>query len=35
LRCGDLRVAAEDAVLGVFCRRFGVPLVDLGGYLPG
>jgi enoyl-CoA hydratase len=26
----DLRVAAEDAVLGVFCRRFGVPLVDLG-----
>lgn len=26
----DLRVAAEDAVLGVFCRRFGVPLIDLG-----
>ncbi|MGI9030519.1 MAG: crotonase/enoyl-CoA hydratase family protein [Ilumatobacteraceae bacterium] len=26
----DLRVAAEDAVLGVYCRRFGVPLVDLG-----
>jgi enoyl-CoA hydratase len=26
----DLRVAAEDAVFGVFCRRFGVPLVDLG-----
>ncbi len=26
----DLRVAAKDAVLGVFCRRFGVPLVDLG-----
>jgi enoyl-CoA hydratase len=26
----DLRIAAEDAVLGVFCRRFGVPLVDLG-----
>jgi len=26
----DLRVAAEDAVLGVFCRRFGVPLVDMG-----
>lgn len=26
----DLRVAAEDAVLGVFCRRFGVPLVDGG-----
>jgi enoyl-CoA hydratase len=26
----DLRVAAESAVLGVFCRRFGVPLIDLG-----
>lgn len=26
----DLRVAAEDAVFGIFCRRFGVPLVDLG-----
>ena len=26
----DLRVAAEDAVFGVFCRRVGVPLVDLG-----
>jgi enoyl-CoA hydratase len=26
----DLRVSAEDAVFGVFCRRFGVPLVDLG-----
>jgi enoyl-CoA hydratase len=26
----DLRVAASNAVLGVFCRRFGVPLVDLG-----
>lgn len=26
----DLRVAAEDAVLGVFCRRFGVPLIDGG-----
>ena len=26
----DLRVAASDAVLGVFCRRFGIPLVDLG-----
>ena len=26
----DLRVMAEDAVLGVFCRRFGVPLIDLG-----
>lgn len=26
----DLRVAAEDATLGVFCRRFGVPLIDGG-----
>jgi enoyl-CoA hydratase len=26
----DMRVAAEDAVLGVFCRRFGVPLIDGG-----
>lgn len=26
----DLRVAAADAVLGVFCRRFGVPLIDGG-----
>src|SRR5207244_12278848 len=26
----DLRVAGADAVLGVFCRRWGVPLVDLG-----
>jgi enoyl-CoA hydratase len=26
----DLRVAATDAVLGVFCRRFGVPLIDGG-----
>jgi len=26
----DLRVMAEDAVLGVFCRRFGVPLIDMG-----
>lgn len=26
----DLRVAARSAVFGVFCRRFGVPLVDLG-----
>jgi enoyl-CoA hydratase/carnithine racemase len=26
----DLRIAAEDAVFGVFCRRFGVPLCDLG-----
>src|SRR5258707_12939464 len=26
----DLRVAQEDAVLGVFCRRWGVPLIDDG-----
>lgn len=26
----DLRVVGEGAVFGVFCRRFGVPLVDLG-----
>src|SRR5437764_4740203 len=26
----DLRVAATDAVFGVFCRRWGVPLIDLG-----
>jgi enoyl-CoA hydratase len=26
----DLRVAAEDASFGVFCRRFGVPLIDGG-----
>jgi enoyl-CoA hydratase len=26
----DLRVAARNAVLGVFNRRFGVPLIDLG-----
>ncbi len=26
----DLRVAAQDAVFGVFCRRWGVPLVDGG-----
>ena len=26
----DLRVMAEDAIMGVFCRRFGVPLVDMG-----
>jgi enoyl-CoA hydratase len=26
----DLRVAARDAVLGVFNRRHGVPLIDLG-----
>ncbi|MDX1667835.1 MAG: crotonase/enoyl-CoA hydratase family protein [Limnobacter sp.] len=26
----DLRVAEADAVFGVFCRRFGVPLIDGG-----
>ena len=26
----DLRVAESSAVLGVFCRRFGVPLIDGG-----
>jgi enoyl-CoA hydratase len=26
----DLRVAGETAVLGVFCRRWGVPLIDGG-----
>jgi enoyl-CoA hydratase len=26
----DLRVAAQGAVFGVFCRRFGVPLMDGG-----
>ncbi|MCB1692469.1 MAG: crotonase/enoyl-CoA hydratase family protein [Pseudomonadales bacterium] len=26
----DLRVAAEDAVFGVYCRRWGVPLIDGG-----
>lgn len=26
----DLRVADDDATLGVFCRRFGVPLIDGG-----
>jgi enoyl-CoA hydratase len=26
----DLRVAARDAVFGVFCRRWGVPLADGG-----
>ena len=26
----DLRVAEADAILGVFCRRFGVPLIDGG-----
>jgi enoyl-CoA hydratase len=26
----DLRICEEDAVLGVFCRRWGVPLIDGG-----
>ena len=26
----DLRVAAQDAIFGVYCRRWGVPLVDGG-----
>lgn len=26
----DMRVVEEDAVLGVFCRRWGVPLIDGG-----
>jgi enoyl-CoA hydratase len=26
----DLRIAASDATLGVFNRRFGVPLIDMG-----
>jgi enoyl-CoA hydratase len=26
----DLRVASETAIFGVFCRRWGVPLVDGG-----
>lgn len=26
----DLRVMAENATFGIYCRRFGVPLVDLG-----
>src|SRR5204863_2389098 len=28
----DLRVVEESAVLGVFCRRFGVPLIDGGTF---
>jgi enoyl-CoA hydratase/carnithine racemase len=27
---GDMRVVEEDATFGVFCRRFGVPLIDGG-----
>lgn len=26
----DMRVMAENATFGIYCRRFGVPLVDLG-----
>ena len=26
----DIRVAEEDAIFGVYCRRFGVPLIDGG-----
>lgn len=26
----DMRVASEDAVFGVFCRRWGIPLMDGG-----
>ncbi|KAK6496133.1 hypothetical protein TWF481_002157 [Arthrobotrys musiformis] len=26
----DMRIAEEDAIFGVFCRRFGVPLIDGG-----
>lgn len=26
----DLRICEEDAILGVFCRRWGVPLIDGG-----
>src|SRR3981081_2457157 len=29
-RWADMRVVAEDATFGIFCRRFGVPLIDLG-----
>ena len=29
----DLRVAAEDAILGVYCRRWGVPLIAIA-YAP-
>ncbi len=28
----DLRVAASDATFGVYCRRWGVPLVDGGTF---
>lgn len=28
----DIRIASESAVFGVFCRRFGVPLIDGGSF---
>ena len=28
----DLRVAADDAVFGVYCRRWGIPLMDGGTF---
>src|SRR5215472_4093374 len=28
----DLRIADEDATFGVFCRRWGVPLIDGGTF---
>lgn len=28
----DLRIAAQDSIFGVFCRRWGVPLIDGGTY---
>ncbi|KAF3202680.1 hypothetical protein TWF106_000353 [Orbilia oligospora] len=27
---GDIRIVEEDAIFGIFCRRFGVPLIDGG-----
>jgi enoyl-CoA hydratase len=26
----DLRIVADNAVMGIYCRRFGVPLIDMG-----
>jgi hypothetical protein len=26
----DMRVVGEGATFGIYCRRFGVPLIDLG-----
>lgn len=28
--CADIRVVSESAIMGVFCRRWGVPLIDGG-----